>query len=168
MIPPTKLIVNLFNFIRMLALGNIHKVHTQNFWDFGPPPPSCMLFTQPISTVVRKNWPYLWPPLSAYVLYGWSLTVFRTFTEGHSEIEIGMDVRGEVLLRVRGCSICQDLTWKSSLFFGRTRTRCKPLSLLPHPPPRVENGGRSGRSRRGSLRTPTISTQRSVSFPTES
>ena len=56
-----------------------------------------------------------------------------------------------------------DLTWKFSLFFGRTPTRCQ-LSLLPHLRP--ENGGRSGQSRRGSLRTSIPSIQRSVLYHT--
>ena len=48
-------------------LGAIHKLRPQNFRDFGPPPPFCHAFTQPISSVchILGNPP---SPLSADVI----------------------------------------------------------------------------------------------------
>ena len=43
-------------------LGTIHKGRPQNFRDFGPLPPPCLHFTQPISTVHSQNLEITQPP----------------------------------------------------------------------------------------------------------
>ena len=64
----------LLSSVRWLAFSKHSSIpfRTQIFQPFGPPslPPPRTQFTQPISTVVRKNWPFLKHPLplAAYVL----------------------------------------------------------------------------------------------------
>ena len=69
---------NLISF-GLLTQGSIHQVRTQNFRDFGPPPPLSYAFHATYQSyrtqkLVISSTPPL--PLSAYVLNGWSLMSF--------------------------------------------------------------------------------------------
>ena len=48
----------------IIMLGGIHLLRSQNFRDFGPPPPLVRSFTQPISLIIRKIGHFLHPPPS--------------------------------------------------------------------------------------------------------
>ena len=66
------------------CMGGLHLVRTHIFRDNRPP---CTHFTQPISTVVCKNYSYLWHPLplSAYVLNGSPLLTINSFLHAQTQ-----------------------------------------------------------------------------------